>query len=131
MYLTVRKKRLLAAWNLYVEKVGTKLKSSIDNLKSAPNIKWICVNFSSIHKKAKTEFWMAATFMFWAAATTTHMLYNYRRDKDNLLQWVIEILVAAVFATGFGWHLNKLASLRRMEKRGKSTAHQKFRKILI
>ena len=35
-----------------------------------------------------------------------------------MLIWSVEILVAAIFATGFGWYLHSLVTLKRLEKRG-------------
>lgn len=77
------------------------------------------MNFSSIHRKARTEVWLSLTFGFWALAAAVHLAHNYGKDKDELHEWVLEILVTGLFATGFGWHLHKLVSLHKMEKRGK------------
>jgi hypothetical protein len=118
IYLNARKKRLPAAWKRYVERVGLLLKSSVSTLKSAPNIKWICVNFSSVHRKAKTEVWAAFTFMFWAIAVALQLIHHFEKEDIYLVYVVIEILVGAVCAAGFGWHLNELVALHRMEKRG-------------
>lgn len=89
-------------------------------LKSVPNTKWICVNFSLIHQKAKTELLAALTFLFWAGASTMHMMNNFGKDNDKLFNWIMEILLATLFAIGFGWHLHNLVALHRMEKRGQS-----------
>jgi hypothetical protein len=94
-------------------------KSSTRVLKSAPNIKWICVNFSSIHNKYRTELWVAATLGLWAGAVLVHSFNNYERIDGQLGMWIIEILLAFLFAAGFGWHLSKCVTLHRMEKRGK------------
>lgn len=67
--------------------------------------------------------------MFWAGAASLHLIHNFGKEKDDLRHWVVEILVAGAFATGFGWHLGKLVTLKRMEKRGKSESSftQEFR----
>lgn len=93
-------------------------KSSTALLKSAPNMKWICVNFSSIHDRYRTELWVAATFGLWTAAVLVHSINNYERVDGNLGVWTIEILLAFLFAAGFGWHTHKCVVLHRMEKRG-------------
>lgn len=82
-------------------------------------MKWICVNFSSIHQQYKTELWVAATLGLWAAAVLVHSVENYERKDGSLTKWIIEIFVAFIFAAGFGWHLHKCYTLHRMEKRGK------------
>jgi len=101
-----------------VEKDGFALKSSTGNLKYVPTMKMICVNFSSVHQKVKTELWVSLTMGLWAAAATVHLLHNYGKDEDGFIYWVSEILIAGMFAAGFGWYLNRLVTLHRMEKRG-------------
>lgn len=93
------------------------LKSSVQTLKSAPNIKWICVNFSLIHQKARTEFLTSLTFALWASATLLHVIENYGKENETLIE-IVQILAASIFAAGFGWHAKKLVILHRMEKRG-------------
>lgn len=56
--------------------------------------------------------------MFWLSAALTHFFFHYGKEKDNILIWSVEILVAAIFATGFGWYLHSLVTLKRLEKRG-------------
>lgn len=118
-YLNAKRKRLQGALKVYVEKVGLTLKSSISTLKSVPNIRWICVNFSQVHRKARTEVWTSLTFGLWAVAAAWHVALNFEKGEDNLFNWIVTILVAFFFATGFGWHLHNLVTLHRLEKRGK------------
>lgn len=49
-----------------------------------------------------------------------HMMNNFGKDNDKLFNWIMEILLATLFAIGFGWHLHNLVALHRMEKRGQS-----------
>jgi hypothetical protein len=118
-FLVAETKKLPTQLRHCVERAGLTLKSLAKNLKSAQNMRLICVNFSSIHQRVKTEAWITLTFGFWALAATVHLLHNYGKDHDKFFEWVIEILVAAVFAASFGWHLQKYVSLHQMEKRGK------------
>lgn len=83
------------------------------------------MNFSSLHRTARTEVWISATFGLWALATTIHLLHNYGKENDSFLEWVVEILLAGIFAAGFGWHVHKLVVLHRMEKRGNSASFDK------
>ena len=77
------------------------------------------MNFSLVHQRIRTEIWLSATFGLWALAATVHLIHNYGKDNDTLLVWIFEILTAAFFAMSFGWHLRKLVTLHRLEKRGK------------
>ena len=104
---------------------GRTLKSTAQTLKYVPNIKWISVNFSSLHKTARTELWISVTLGLWALASTIHLMHNYGKDTDSFITWIIEILLAAVFAAGFGWHVHKLVALHRMEKRGEPNSFNK------
>lgn len=72
------------------------------------------MNFFSLHRTARTEVWLSATFGLWAIAATLHLIDN------------IQILFASMSAAGFGWHLRNLVILTRTEKRGKSTSDQEF-----
>ena len=83
------------------------------------------MNFSSLHQTARTELWISATFGLWALASTIHLMHNYGKENDTFIEWIVEILVAAVCAAGFGWHVHKLVALHRMEKRGKSDSFDK------
>lgn len=101
------------------------LKSSTANLKCVQNIKLICVNFSSLHQKAKTELWVSLTFGLWAVAATIHLIQNYGRQNETLSE-IIQIVLASCFAAGFGWHLRTYAALHRMEKRGQDSSVKEF-----
>ena len=67
----------------------------------------------------------------WALAAVFHIVHSFGRQEDSFLSWSIEILVASIFATGFGWHLNRLVTLTKMERRGKFTFNQKFREVQL
>lgn len=100
-------------------KAGIMWKSSVKVLKPVPNIKWIYGSFSSIHNNYRTQLWVAATLGLWASAVLVHSFNNYERIDGKLGMWIIEILLAFLFAAGFGWHLSRCVTLHRMEKRGK------------
>ena len=117
-FQAARKRKLLVMLTAYDKRAGATLKSSTEDLKCVPNIKLIFVNFSLIHEKVKTEVWITVSFMFWALAAAWHLVIDFGKEKDNLTGWIIQILVAFTFATGFGWHTHKLAALKQMEQRG-------------
>lgn len=100
-------------------KAGSVSKSLTANSTFAPNTRVIYVNFSSIHQKAKTQLFVSLSFLLWALAIIVQIAHNYGKENDNIYVWVIEILLASLFAAGFGWHVQKYVCLREMEKRGK------------
>ena len=83
------------------------------------------MNFFSLHRTARTEVWLSATFGLWAIAATLHLIDNYGKENGTLSE-IIQILFASLSAAGFGWRLRNLVILTRTEKRGKSTSDQEF-----
>ena len=92
---------------------GMKCNCSIESSCCALNTRKRSENFSL---KIRTQILLSITLLLWGLAVALHLVYDFGDAKDNLVEWEIKILLANLFAAGFGWHLCKAVTLRRMEK---------------
>lgn len=83
---------------------------------------------SCLSQKIKTQFYLSVTFLLWGWAVGLHLIWEFNKQEDSLLAWIVEIFIASAFAIGFGWHLQKFFTLREEEKRGELYSHiEEFR----
>ena len=102
IYPIAKIKKPLLLLILCVKKGGAKLQSSTQSLKCVQNIRVIYVNFSSIHRKVKTEVWLSLTFMMWTLAISWHLISDFKNEEDNQVFVFLQIAAGFLFAAGFG-----------------------------